>query len=39
MARILILCSTVDGHTRRICERIERQLAAVGHAITLRAME
>jgi menaquinone-dependent protoporphyrinogen oxidase len=39
MARILIACSTVDGHTRRICERIQRHLAADGHAVTLRAME
>lgn len=39
MARILIACSTVDGHTRRICERIERQLAADGHAVRLLAME
>jgi flavodoxin len=22
MANILIICSTTDGHTRRICERI-----------------
>lgn len=39
MARILLACSTVDGHTRTICRRIEQQLAAGGHAVTLRAME
>lgn len=39
MARILLVCSTVDGHTRTICERIAQRLASTGHAITLRAME
>ena len=39
MARILLACSTVDGHTRTICQRIEQRLAAAGHAVTLRAME
>lgn len=39
MSRILLACSTVDGHTRTICQRIARQLDAEGHAVTLRAME
>jgi len=39
MARILLVCSTVDGHTRTICDRIARHLAATGHTVTLRAME
>lgn len=39
MARTLIACSTVDGHTHRICQHIERRLAAAGDAVTLVAME
>lgn len=39
MARILIACSTVDGHTRTICQRIEQRLTAAGHAVALRALE
>jgi len=39
MARILVACSTVDGHTRTICRRIQGRLEAAGHAVTLRAME
>lgn len=39
MARILVACSTVDGHTRTICQRIQGRLEAAGHAVTLRAME
>jgi menaquinone-dependent protoporphyrinogen oxidase len=39
MARILIACSTVDGHTRTICQRIEQRLAAGGHGVTLRSLE
>jgi len=35
MARILIAYSTVDGHTRRICERMQRSLEDAGHAVTL----
>lgn len=35
---ILIACSTVDGHTRTICERIREALAARGQRSTLVAM-
>jgi len=38
MARILLVCSTVDGHTRTICERIAQRLGDTGHAVTLQAM-
>lgn len=34
MARILIAFSTVDGHTRTICDRLGRLLQARGHAVT-----
>ncbi|MDR2614299.1 MAG: menaquinone-dependent protoporphyrinogen IX dehydrogenase [Candidatus Accumulibacter sp.] len=36
---ILILYSTVDGHTRTICARIGRLLEAVGHVVTLERIE
>jgi menaquinone-dependent protoporphyrinogen oxidase len=39
MSAILILYSTVDGHTRTICERIARTVEAAGHTITLRSVE
>ncbi len=39
MSAILILYSTVDGHTRTICERIGRTLAAAGHDVTLARIE
>jgi menaquinone-dependent protoporphyrinogen oxidase len=35
MGKILILYSTVDGHTLRICRRLEALLAAAGHAVSL----
>lgn len=38
MARILIAYSTVDGHTRRICERMQRSLEGEGHAVTLASL-
>jgi menaquinone-dependent protoporphyrinogen oxidase len=31
MGEILIVYSTVDGHTREICERIRERLAGAGH--------
>jgi menaquinone-dependent protoporphyrinogen oxidase len=31
MARILILCSTVDGHTRKICRRLQAVVESNGH--------
>ncbi len=36
---ILIAYSTVDGHTRSICERIRTQLADSGHPATLATIE
>lgn len=38
MANILIVYSTTDGHTRRICERIKEILEKEGHEITLVAI-
>lgn len=35
MANILIVYSTTDGHTRKICERIKEVLEAQDHAVTL----
>lgn len=35
MSRILILYSTVDGHTLKICERLQQILAPAGNAVTL----
>ena len=39
MARILIAYSTVDGQTRRICERMQRSLEGGGHAVTLASLD
>jgi menaquinone-dependent protoporphyrinogen oxidase len=33
--RTLIACSTVDGHTLSICQRIGQRLEALGHAVTV----
>jgi menaquinone-dependent protoporphyrinogen oxidase len=38
MTRILIAYSTVDGHTRKICERMQRALEGRGHAVTLASL-
>lgn len=35
MAKILIVYSTTDGHTQRICERIKQMLEKEGHEIVL----
>ena len=35
MARILIVYSTTDGHTLRICERLRGIVEAQGHQVTL----
>jgi menaquinone-dependent protoporphyrinogen oxidase len=35
MPRLLLAYSTVDGHTRTICERIRQSLERAGHAATL----
>jgi len=38
MARILLAYSTVDGHTRSICERVQRLLEPAGHSVTLASL-
>lgn len=38
MASILIAYSTVDGHTRKICERVQRILENTGHTATLASL-
>jgi menaquinone-dependent protoporphyrinogen oxidase len=38
MTRILIAYSTVDGHTRVICERLRQSLESAGHAVTLAVL-
>jgi menaquinone-dependent protoporphyrinogen oxidase len=35
MARILIVYSTTDGHTLRICDRLRGQIESQGHQVTL----
>ncbi len=35
MARILIIYSTTDGHTLKICRFLEQVIAGHGHAVTL----
>jgi menaquinone-dependent protoporphyrinogen oxidase len=35
MARILVIYSTTDGHTRRICERLRVGIERQGHAVTI----
>lgn len=37
-ARILILYSTVDGHTRHICEHLQRRFEHAGVSVVLRDM-
>lgn len=39
MSRILFLYSTVDGHTLKICRRLQELVEAAGHAATLRALQ
>jgi menaquinone-dependent protoporphyrinogen oxidase len=38
MARILLAYSTVDGHTRSICERVQGRLEDAGHTVTLASL-
>lgn len=38
MASILIAYSTVDGHTRKICERLLGSLEAAGHSVRLASL-
>ena len=35
MARILIVYSTTDGHTRRICDRLQQVIEQQAHQVTL----
>jgi menaquinone-dependent protoporphyrinogen oxidase len=35
MARVLIVYSTVDGHTRHICERLRAAVEPLGHVATV----
>lgn len=39
MARILVLYSSIDGHTKRIAQRIGAVLASEGHVATLRSAD
>lgn len=39
MARILILYSSVDGHTVTICQRIAERAEGHGHEVTLSSMD
>jgi menaquinone-dependent protoporphyrinogen oxidase len=39
MMRILLVCSSTDGHTRRICERLRGLLQDAGDAVTLRMID
>jgi menaquinone-dependent protoporphyrinogen oxidase len=40
MARkVLLLCSSTDGQTRRICERLRAQMQEAGDAVTLTMIE
>lgn len=39
MASILVVYSTVDGHTRRICERLKASIEAHGSAVNLMPIE
>ncbi len=38
MARILVIYSTTDGHTRRICERLSDVLGRRGHQVTVASI-
>ena len=38
MARILIVYSTVDGHTREICNRLRGIIEPQGHQVTLKPL-
>lgn len=39
MARILIIFSTIDGHTLTICERLQQMLEVQGHEVKLTSFE
>jgi menaquinone-dependent protoporphyrinogen oxidase len=39
MAKILIIYSTTDGHTREICRRLKQIIEEQGHEVTLKSVE
>ena len=39
MSKVLILYSTVDGHTLKICERLRQLVEQAGHQVTLAAIK
>ena len=39
MARILIVCSSTDGQTRKICDRLQHIAQASGHQVSLSMIE
>ena len=39
MAAVLIVYSTTDGHTRKICQRLRELIEADGHRVTLVSVE
>jgi menaquinone-dependent protoporphyrinogen oxidase len=39
MAKILIVYSTVDGHTRTICERLQQVVETGGHQVRLAVLD
>ena len=39
MSRVLITYSTVDGHTRHICDKLRAQLEVAGHSVVLKNID
>jgi menaquinone-dependent protoporphyrinogen oxidase len=39
MAKVLIVYSTVDGHTRKICERLQQVVESGGHRVQLAVLD
>ena len=39
MATVLIVYSSIDGHTRKICERLRTLIEGQGHQVSLAAIE
>ena len=38
MSKILVVYSTTDGHTRRICERLQQVMAQQGNSVTVEPL-
>ena len=38
MSKILVVYSTTDGHTRRICDRLQQVMALQGNAVTVEPL-